>query len=243
MSLQIKHLTGGYGQVPVIHDINLEVQPGEILGLIGLNGAGKSTVIKHVTGLLKPQQGEILVNATNLETDPLAYRQQFTYIPELPVLYEELTLAEHLEFVALAYQMSLEEARAKSEPLLKLFRLEDRLDWLPVHFSKGMKQKVMLVSALMVDVPLYVIDEPFLGLDPLATADFIDLLEEKKAAGSAILLSTHILANAEAYCDRFAFLSAGEVEAYGTLADLQDQLQAPGLSLADLYLERARREA
>src|SRR5699024_8237184 len=136
-------------------------------GLIGLNGAGKSTTIKHILGLLRPHSGTIEVRGKTLKEDVEEYRRHLGYIPESPILYEELTLKEHIEMTAMEYGLTTEEVEKRKGPLLKRFRLEDKEDTFPSHFSKGMKQKVMLICAFIVEPDLYIIDEPFLGLDPL----------------------------------------------------------------------------
>ncbi|KAA9299735.1 MULTISPECIES: ABC transporter ATP-binding protein [Aerococcus] len=240
MSLSVKQLTGGYLNRPVIHDINFDIQAGEIIGLIGLNGAGKSTLIKHIIGLLKPQSGEIRLNGQSLDEDNRAYRQAFTYIPEMPMIYDELTLREHLNLIGLAYQIDKADILDRAMPMLKAFRLDNKLDWMPKHFSKGMRQKLMIVCAMMVEADLYIIDEPFLGLDPLATHDFIQILEQKRARGAMVLMSTHVLANAETYCDRFLFLHEGYLRAQGSLADIRQVFGQEAASLEELYIQLAR---
>ncbi|MGL9747008.1 ABC transporter ATP-binding protein [Enterococcus sp. DIV0170] len=236
MSLAIQHVTGGYGHLPVLKDINFEVQNGEMIGLIGLNGAGKSTTIKNIIGLLTPQKGTITVDNLTLQQDPENYRKKIGYIPETPSLYEELTLREHIEVTAMAYGIPKEEAMQRAETLLKTFRLENRLEWFPVNFSKGMKQKVMVLCAFLIQPSLYIIDEPFLGLDPLAINALLELMVTMKEQGAAILMSTHILATAEKYCDRFVVLHEGEVRAQGTLQELQTEFELPGSSLDEIYI-------
>ena len=236
MSLEIQHVTGGYGHLPVLNDINFEVQNGEMIGLIGLNGAGKSTTIKNIIGLLTPQKGTITVDNLTLQQDPENYRKKIGYIPETPSLYEELTLREHIEVTAMAYGIPKEEAMQRAETLLKTFRLENRLEWFPVNFSKGMKQKVMVLCAFLIQPSLYIIDEPFLGLDPLAINALLELMVTMKEQGAAILMSTHILATAEKYCDRFVVLHEGEVRAQGTLQELQTEFELPGSSLDEIYI-------
>ena len=157
-----------------------------MIGLIGLNGAGKSTTINEIIGLLRPYAGEIRIDGLTLATSPSAYRQKIGYIPETPSLYEELTLREHIETVAMAYDLDQEAVFARVTPLLKQFRLEEKLDWFPVHFSKGMKQKVMIICAFAVDPSLFIVDEPFLGLDPVAISDLIQLLNAEKEKGKSI---------------------------------------------------------
>lgn len=236
MSLTIQHVTGGYGHLPVLKDINFEVHNGEMIGLIGLNGAGKSTTIKNIIGLLTPQKGTITVDDLTLQQDPENYRKKIGYIPETPSLYEELTLREHIEVTAMAYGIPKDEAMKRAESLLKTFRLENRLDWFPVNFSKGMKQKVMVLCAFLIQPSLYIIDEPFLGLDPLAINALLELMVTMKEQGAAILMSTHILATAEKYCDRFIVLHEGEVRAQGTLQELQAEFNLPGASLDEIYI-------
>lgn len=236
MSLTIQHVTGGYGHLPVLKDINFEVHNGEMIGLIGLNGAGKSTTIKNIIGLLTPQKGTIAVDDLTLQQDPENYRKKIGYIPETPSLYEELTLREHIEVTAMAYGIPKDEAMKRAESLLKTFRLENRLDWFPVNFSKGMKQKVMVLCAFLIQPSLYIIDEPFLGLDPLAINALLELIVTMKEQGAAILMSTHILATAEKYCDRFIVLHEGEVRAQGTLQELQAEFNLPGSSLDEIYI-------
>ena len=160
-------------------------------------GAGKSTTINEIIGLLTPYKGEILIDGAKLQDSPTAYREKIGFIPETPSLYEELTLREHIETVAMAYDVEQKVAFARVEKLLTMFRLKEKLDWFPVHFSKGMKQKVMIICAFVVDPSLFIVDEPFLGLDPVAIADLIELLEDEKAKGKSILMSTHVLDSAE----------------------------------------------
>ncbi|MFV0560005.1 MAG: ABC transporter ATP-binding protein [Enterococcus sp.] len=236
MSLIVEHVTGGYGHIPVLKDINFTVKEGEMVGLIGLNGAGKSTTIKHIMGLLNPQKGSITLDQLTIKEDTEAYRKKIGYIPETPSLYEELTLKEHIEVTAMAYGIPEDVALERAKKLLEIFRLEKRLEWFPANFSKGMKQKVMILCAFLINPSLCIIDEPFLGLDPLAIHALLELLVDMKKSGAAILMSTHILATAEKYCDRFIVLHNGEVYAQGTLAELRIQFSLPEASLDEIYL-------
>ncbi|MBE6163702.1 MAG: ABC transporter ATP-binding protein [Streptococcus equinus] len=234
--LKIENLTGGYVNIPVLKNISFEVNDGELVGLIGLNGAGKSTTINEIIGLLTPYQGQITLDGLTLANDQADYRKKIGFIPETPSLYEELTLREHLETVAMAYDLEFEAAMARAKELLKLFRLSDKLDWFPINFSKGMKQKVMIICAFMVNPSLFIVDEPFLGLDPLAISDLTDLLAQEKAKGKAILMSTHVLDAAEKMCDRFVILHHGQVRAVGNLAELREAFGQKDASLNDIYI-------
>lgn len=242
MSLVIKNLTGGYGHIPVLKDISFEVNKGEMVGLIGLNGAGKSTTIKNIIGLLTPQKGRIEIDSETLQANPETYRKKIGYIPETPALYEELTLKEHIEVTAMAYDIPVEEAHRRAAILLKTFRLENKLEWFPAHFSKGMKQKVMVLCAFLIEPSLYIIDEPFLGLDPLAIHALLELMNEMRQQGAAILMSTHILATAEKYCDRFVVLHEGNIRAVGTIDDLRREFNLPNSSLDDIYVALTNEE-
>lgn len=237
MTLEIENLVGGYSRVPVLKDISFTVKAGELVGLIGLNGAGKSTTIKHIIGLLRPQKGKITLEGVTLKSDPKTYKQKMAYIPETPILYEELTLREHIELTIMAYGLEAKSAWQRAQKLLELFRLENKLDWFPANFSKGMKQKVMIVCAFITEAKLYIIDEPFLGLDPLATQDLLDLIDQKKQAGAAVLMSTHVLSTAQEYCDHFVMIDQGQVTAKGDLASLRTQFGDETASLATIYLK------
>ena len=240
MALEIKNLIGGYSRIPVLKGISFQVKPGELVGLIGLNGAGKSTTINHVIGLLRPFSGEIVLNGVNIQQDPVDYKKQIAYVPETPILYDELTLREHIELTIKAYSLNTEEAWIRARKLLKTFRLDNKLDWFPANFSKGMKQKVMICCALMTNAKLLIVDEPFYGLDPLAVHDLLELIEERKKAGTAVLMSTHVLDTAQRYCDRFVLLANGKVRARGTLDELRQKADKPDESLDDIYLSLAR---
>jgi ABC-2 type transport system ATP-binding protein len=235
--LQVRHVTGGYQpDQPVIRDISLSVGPGELVGLIGMNGAGKSTIIKHVLGLLEPHEGEIILGGETLQNDPVEFRSRIAYIPETPKLYEELTLGEHLELTAMVYRLDRDAFRRRSDRLLEIFRMADQVGEFPNTFSKGMQQKVMILCAFLVEPALFIVDEPFVGLDPLAIHALLELLMEMRAQGSAILLSTHILGMAEKYCDRFVLVNRGTVALSGTLPEMQSQADMPGASLDELFV-------
>ena len=137
MTLKIEGLTGGYGNLTVLRDVSFTVPSGKIVGLIGLNGAGKSTTIKHIIGLLTPQTGTIDLDGTTLKQNPTDFRSNLAYVPETPVLYPELTLREHLEMTIMAYDLDAKAAWEAADRMLKKFRLDNKLDWFPAKFSKG----------------------------------------------------------------------------------------------------------
>jgi ABC-2 type transport system ATP-binding protein len=234
--LQVETLYGGYipGK-PVLHDITFQVYPGEMIGLIGLNGAGKSTTIKHILGLLKQQKGIIHIGGITLKDQPLLYRSAYAYVPESPELYEELTIREHLELTAMAYGLSKEVYKTRSEALLEEFRMKDKVNSFSSHLSKGMKQKVMIMNAFLIEPSLYIIDEPFLGLDPLAIRSLLELMVRMKKRGASFLISSHILSTIEKYCDRYLVLHRGHMAAQGDLNEIRMQTGLPGASLDDVF--------
>ena len=231
--LEINKLTGGYVNIPVLKEVSFSVPDGQLIGLIGLNGAGKSTTINEIIGLLHPYAGEVRIDG---------YRKKIGYIPETPSLYEELTLREHIETVAMAYDLDMDQVMVRVQPLLERFRLAEKLDWFPTQFSKGMKQKVMIICAYAVDPSLYIVDEPFLGLDPVAIADLIQLLADEKAKGKSILMSTHVLDSAEKMCDGFVILHKGQIRAKGTLDELRSTFEDEKASLNDIYMTLTEEE-
>ncbi|WP_203364146.1 ABC transporter ATP-binding protein [Bacillus sp. REN10] len=240
--LKVDDLVGGYTRKPVLKNISFSVEKESIVGLIGLNGAGKSTTIKHIIGLMEPKQGSVRINGQTLQEGPEKYRQQFSYIPETPILYEELTLEEHMKLTAMAYGLSEKEYEQRIDPLLKEFRLQEKMNWFPAHFSKGMKQKVMIMSAFLTEPSLYIIDEPFVGLDPLGIQSLLEWMNKMRDNGAGILMSTHILATAEKYCDSFIILHNGEIRAQGTIDELREQFHLPDASLDDIYIQLTKEE-
>lgn len=220
----------------MLHDVSFEIKAGEMVGLIGLNGAGKSTTIKHILGLMKPQIGEVKVSGVTLESDTERYRSSFAYVPETPVLFDELTVEEHLRLTGMAYSVQDKSYEAKEEELLTEFQMLPKRKAFASHLSKGMKQKVMIMNALLAEPPLYIIDEPFLGLDPLGIRSLLERLVEVKQKGAAILMSSHILSTVEAYCDRFIVMHHGKIVALGTLDEVR---QAAGLEMRGGSLEDA----
>lgn len=237
MVLEITNLSGGYNRKKVIEDINFSIRPSSITAIIGLNGAGKSTTIKHILGLLHPMEGSIKLNGKTLSENIEEYRKNISYIPETPVLYDELTLEEHINLVAMSYGLDEKAAWERAERLLKIFKLENKKKSMPSYFSKGMKQKVMIICAFLVQPSLYIIDEPFLGLDPIAIKDLISLMEEERTKGKSILMSTHILTTVEKYCDNVIIIHDGKILVQGSIRDIREELNMFESSLDEIYLK------
>jgi ABC-2 type transport system ATP-binding protein len=211
------------------------MKPGEMVGLIGLNGAGKSTTLKHILGLLTPHEGTIRVGGVTLQEDPGVYRSSYAYVPESPLLYDELNVREHLRLTAMAYGIGGEAFEQRTGRLYKEFQMEDKQRAMPGHLSKGMRQKVMIMNAFLSEPPLYLIDEPFLGLDPLGIRSLLERMVEMKRAGAGILMSSHILSTLEAYCDRYIVLHRGRVRAQGELRAIAEAAGLPNGRLEDAF--------
>ncbi|WP_339222027.1 ABC transporter ATP-binding protein [Paenibacillus sp. FSL H8-0332] len=211
-----------------ISGISFQVRKGELLGLIGPNGAGKSTTIKTLLGLLKHAKARVKLGGEN---------KSYAYVPEQPVFYEDLTLWEHLDLAAAAYGLSYEAFESTAEQLLVQFSMTHVRDDLPAGFSKGMKQKMMLMLGFLVQPDVYIVDEPFIGLDPRATKDFLRLLEAERERGAGVLMSTHVLDTAEKICDSFILISGGKIAAEGTLAAIRGEAGLPEGSLFDCFDE------
>lgn len=226
LDVNITHAGYSGNNSDVIKNVALSVKPGELIGLIGPNGAGKSTTIKAIMGLLPVMDGKVEFDGDN---------KRYAYIPEHPVLYEELTLWEHLELAAAAYEIERGLFVPRAEELLKLFRLTEVKHNLPATFSKGMQQKVMLILGFLFQPSVYIVDEPFVGLDPRGTKDFMALLNQARANGAGVLMSTHVLDTAEKICDSFILMNAGTVVAKGNLMEIRTQCQLPEGSLFDCF--------
>ncbi|WP_019913744.1 ABC transporter ATP-binding protein [Paenibacillus sp. HW567] len=211
-----------------ISNISFQVRRGQLLGLIGPNGAGKSTTIKTLLGLLKHAKAKVSLGGEN---------KSYAYVPEQPVFYEDLTLWEHLDLAAAAYGLTYETFEETAGKLLTQFGMEHVRNDLPAGFSKGMKQKMMLMLGFLVQPDVYIVDEPFIGLDPRATKDFLRLLAAERERGAGVLMSTHVLDTAEKICDSFVLISGGRMTATGTLEEIRAQAGLPEGSLFDCFDE------
>lgn len=225
--LRVKLDRAGYTRGrEILRDVSFSLQAGEMMGLIGPNGAGKSTTIKAILGLLKNVEGDVRLLGVN---------RRYSYIPEHPVLYDELTVWEHLELAASVYGIPRTPFEERALKLLHRFQLDEEMHHLPRAFSKGMQQKVMFAVAFLLQPDLYVIDEPFIGLDPRATKTLLQLLVEERRRGAAVLLSTHVLDTAEKICDSFLLLHDGRCVAQGSLDQLRRQIGRENASLMDCF--------
>ncbi len=236
-AIRIEHLTKAFGDYKAVNDVSLTVRPGEIFGFLGPNGAGKTTTIKMLAGLLKPDQGSIHLGGIDLAVDPLTCKQQTGYIPDRPYLYEKLTGEEFLQFIARLYKLPEELYHPRVDEYLRLFDLTDWRHHLIESYSHGMRQKLIIASALMLDPPLIVVDEPMIGLDPKSARIVKELFKKHARRGNAVFLSTHSLEIAEELCDRIGIILQGKLKSLGTMADLRHQARLEKSGLEDVFLE------
>ncbi len=230
--LSIKNLTKKYGDFTAVDNISLEINPGEICGFIGHNGAGKTTTIRCCCGLLDFEAGEILINGKSIKEDPVACKKDLAYIPDNPTLFEYLSGIQYLNFVADIYGIDKQSREEKISKYSEYFELKKDLAMPISSYSHGMKQKLAIISALIHDPKLIILDEPFVGLDPIASFRFKEVMREICANGGAVFFSTHVLDVAEKLCDRIAIIRKGKLIRYGTLEEVKGDE-----SLEETFLE------
>ncbi len=235
--LELEGLVKRYGTFPAVKGVDLEVHPGEIFGFLGPNGAGKTTTIRMVAGILQPSEGRIRVGGVDLVAEPGRAKEKIGYIPDRPFLYEKLSGAEFLRFVAALWGREGSEVEARIDRFLDLFSLSQWKHELVESYSHGMRQKLLISSALLHDPDLVVVDEPMVGLDPRSARILKDLLRSFVDRGGTVFLSTHTLEVAEVLCDRIAIISAGEIIARGTMPELRAQADAGEVGLEELFLK------
>jgi len=241
--LELRHVRKSYGSFVAVKGLDLSVHRGEIFGFLGPNGAGKTTTIRMVAGVLRPSSGRILVGGDDLGREPERAKSRVGYIPDRPYLYDKLSGGEFLRFVAGLWGREGDEVERRVDRLLELFQLAPWKDELIESYSHGMRQKVLISSALIHQPELIVVDEPMVGLDPRSARLLKDLFRTFVANGGTVFLSTHTLEVAEALCDRIAIISQGEVIAFGTMDELREQAHAGGAHLEEIFLKVTGGEA
>lgn len=227
--LQIQHLSRSYRGIPAISDISFTVRPGEIVGFLGPNGAGKSTTVKIITGLLRPNDGRVLFEGKDIHADLVAWRAQLGYIPEEAHLYTWMSAMEYLQLVGRLRGIRERQIQQKAEAMLELLGLASWRFSPMSLYSKGMRQRVLLVAALLHDPRMLVFDEPLSGLDVLSARLFRDLLQELAAAGKSVLYISHVLEIVEQLCDRVIVIAQGKLIADAPPAELTTLMQLPTL--------------
>ena len=230
--LRIEHLTKSFGEKKAVDDLSLHIQPGEIFGFIGHNGAGKSTTIKSAVGILKYDEGTITICGKNLRDDPVACKKDLAYIPDNPDLYEFMSGIRYLNFIADIFAIPAAERQERIGKYAGLFALTQDLGQPVSAYSHGMKQKLAVISAWLHAPKLVVMDEPFVGLDPKASHILKEMMREHCDKGGAIFFSTHVLEVAEKLCDKVAIIKQGKLVREGTMEEVKGDE-----SLEDVFLE------
>ena len=230
--LKIENLTKTYGEKKAVDDLTLHINPGEIYGFIGHNGAGKTTAIKSCCGILPFGQGEIFIKGMSVKENPLECKKVLAYIPDNPDLYEFMTGIQYLNFIADIFAVEADRRQTLIGKYADIFEITDDLAQPVGAYSHGMKQKVAIISALIHEPKLLVLDEPFVGLDPKATYILKEIMKEMCAKGTAVFFSTHVLDVAEKLCNKVAIIKQGKIIASGTMEELTN-----GQSLEEVFLE------
>ena len=241
--IELTDLTKQYGSTLAVDHLNLSVAKGEIFGFIGPNGAGKTTTIRMMAGVLGPTEGSVRIDGIPMATDPEAAKRIIGFIPDRPFLYEKLTGLEFMRFVADLYGCGDGLFRPKAERLLIQFSLYDWADHLIEAYSHGMKQRLIIASALLHEPRVIIVDEPMVGLDPAGIRMVKDLLRELAASGTTIFMSTHTLEIAEDLCDRIGVIHRGRLVALGTTGDLRGTALLQEGDLEEVFLRLTGKEA
>ena len=230
--IEIKNVTKKYGDKTAINNINFDIKDGEIFGFIGHNGAGKTTMIKSLVGILDFEDGDIFINNKSIKKDPIACKLQMAYVPDNPDLYENMTAIDFINFICDMYETDIETRKENIEKYSKMFEMENKLNDDISSFSHGMKQKVALIAALSHNPKVLIMDEPFVGLDPKAVFDIKSVMKEMTKEGKTIFFSTHILDVAEKWCDRVAIIKNGNIVKIGKMKDIKGDS-----ALEEVFLE------
>ncbi len=240
--IRLNHLSKAYakGNVKAVDDLSLHVRRGEIFGFIGPNGAGKTTTIKMLTGILRPDGGEIAIGGVDMQKDPIQAKQMIGYVPDGGQVYERLTGMEYLSFMADMYGVPSDARRERIGRYLEMFELTHAAGDLVRSYSRGMRQKITLIGALIHQPALWVLDEPMVGLDPKASHVLKEEMRRHCDAGNTVFFSTHVLDVAERLCDRIGIIRGGRLIAEGTMDELRRAEHAQ--TLESIFLEMTEDE-
>jgi ABC-2 type transport system ATP-binding protein len=234
--IKLTNLSKKYGSFTAVDAINLDVPRGELFGFLGPNGAGKTTTLRMIAGILRPTGGTVEIGGIDISANPIAAKSKLGFIPDRPFIYEKLTGAEFLRFVAGLYNQEGAQVEHRARELLALFDLEEWRDELVESYSHGMRQKLIISSAFVHRPEVIVVDEPMVGLDPKAARILKDLFREYTRRGHTIMMSTHTLEVAQTLCDRIAIIQGGVIRAEGTMAELRANAEAGATGLEDIFL-------
>ncbi len=234
--IRFENVTKTYNKtVRALDDVSFNVKGGEIVGFIGPNGSGKTTTMKLLTGIIRPDSGKIIVNKYNIREDPIKVKQSIGYIADNPDMFLRLKGSEFLELIGDIYKVPADKRRERVSELAEKFGLTEALSSAMISYSHGMRQKIMVIAALMHDPPVWILDEPMIGLDPKSAYELKQLMREHTKKGNAVFFSTHVLEVAEKLCDRVIIIKKGNILYDGTLAELEKENKNE--SLENIFLE------
>ena len=231
--IEIKNVSKSYdGKKKALDDISFKINNGEIFAFIGHNGAGKTTMIKSIVGILNFDEGDILINNKSIKKEPIECKKMMAYVPDNPDLYENMKAINFINFICDMYEVTEEDRKERILKYSKLFEIDDKLNDDISSFSHGMKQKVAIIASLAHDPDILIMDEPFVGLDPKAVYDMKEIMKKMVNNGKTIFFSTHILDVAEKICDRVAIIKDGKIVKVGKMKDIKGDE-----SLEQVFLE------
>jgi ABC-2 type transport system ATP-binding protein len=233
--IELDQLVKKFGDLVAVNDITLKIGRGEFFAMLGPNAAGKTTTIKLLTGLIKPSSGRSRICGFDVQTEPLEARRRLAYVPDFPFLYDKLTAWEFFRFTGEMFQLDAARIKKNADELVARFHLGDFADRTLEGLSHGTRQRIAIVSALLHDPEVFVIDEPMVGLDPQHARVVKDVLKERSLAGTTVLVSTHQLEIAEEMADRIGIINGGKLIAVGTREELRKQSGASG-ALEEIFL-------
>lgn len=235
--IRLTGLTKRYGTFTAVDHIDLDIPPGCLYGLLGPNGAGKTTTMRMIAGILQPTAGTITIGGDDVNREPMKAKSRLGFIPDRPYVYDKLTGAEFLRFVAALYGQEGASIERRMDELLNLFELTDWKNELVESYSHGMRQKLIISSAMLHRPEFIVVDEPMVGLDPKGAKFLKDLFRAFVNRGGTVLMSTHTLEVAEGMCDQIAIIRNGKIAARGTMAELRSQTSSGDATLEELFLK------
>ena len=238
--IEIEDLSKNYGDKKALEHLNLKIKSGEIFGFLGHNGAGKSTTIKNLVSIIEPTSGSIKVDGLDLQNHRQEIKEKIAYVPDTPDIFLQLTAAEYWDLLTSAYSLSVADVQQRRQELVALFNMSEHVDETLASFSHGMRQKTIIIGALLPDPDIWILDEPMQGLDPQAAYDLKQLMKKHAAKGKTVIFSTHNLDTAQQLCDELAILKKGVLIYNGSVQNLLDQNNDE--SLEEIYLKMAGRQ-
>lgn len=235
--IKIENITKSYVKgKKSVDNLNLEIRDGEIFGFLGPNGAGKTTTIKMITGILNPDEGDILIDGTSIQKSPLEAKEKFGFVPDSPDMFLRLKGIEYLNFLADIYEIPSDVRKERIESLSEKFEIKDALQSQIQTYSHGMRQKIVIVGVLLNNPKNWILDEPMTGLDPKSSFDLKEMMRKHCKEGNTVFFSTHVLEVAEKLCDRIGIINKGKLVFVGTYEEMKEQFKGKG-TLEELFLE------